>query len=418
MPADISRTLIPAFPPVPYNLLQLAYARFPGGTEIKRDDDGRQAVIDTNRHLGEGQTLLYGAAFTSEGIIIIIDVLVQQRGKWYAFLVRPSTRIKERHLTDAALHDAVLRAAGIQVADFYLLLLDMQYVRHGNISPEELFIQECITRKLSYQRPHVRGRMQMLKRMAAKDASRRAYDAQQELNGSSFSMQPDAVAVQAEPVELQVDGDALRAYLHALQYPLYFMDFEAYQTPIPEYDGHWPFRQLPFQYSVHRLDEPGGILYAEGYIAPPDAEPVAAFGAALLQATGTEGTVIVYNIDSEKLILEQLQQDHPEWEEKIHALKGRLVDLMVPFSRGFIRIPSIGNKLSLKYILPAMVPEMSYASLVIGNGDDANQAYNAIRTSNDPAFIEATRAHLLAYCEVDTLAMVRILEKMYALAGE
>ena len=228
----------------------------------------------------------------------------------------------------------------------------------------------------------------------------------------------ESLTVDNLPPQVEVDKDAVKAFLESLKYPLYFMDFEAYQTAIPEYDGHWPFRQLPFQFSVHRVDHPGGELHHHAFIAPVNTEPTTVFGTALLQATGDEGSVLVYNIDSEKLVLDQLEGDHPQWTNAIGRLRSRLVDLMLPFSKQAIRIPAIGNKLSLKYVLPVMVPQMSYSLLTIGNGDEANQAYNAIRASGDVDFIEKTRQALFAYAEVDTLAMVRILERMRELVRE
>jgi hypothetical protein len=282
-------------------------------------------------------------------------------------------------------------------------------------------VEERVGRRLRAHQQLVRPRMQMLKRMGAKAAARAEAVRQGEgtpLQAPRPPMKADVPSPSLTVAELEVDREALRSFLDGLRFPLYFMDFEAYQTAIPEYDGHWPFRQLPFQFSVHRLDSPGGPLHQDAFIAPADAEPIGAFGAALLEATGTEGSVLVYNVDSEQLILDQVEGDHPQWSVQIEALRKRLVDLIVPFSRQYIRIPSIGNKLSLKYTLPALVPEMSYATLAIAGGDEANQAYCAMRASTDPAFIEATRAALLAYCEVDTLAMVRILEKMRRLCAD
>lgn len=412
MPADYSSTfLIPAATIVPEDIRALVRQRIPGGIEIAMDDS-HQAVSDTKRCLQNGEGLLYNAAFTLEGIVITVDVLVKQGGKWFAYLVRPSTRIKENHLIDAALHDYMLHKSGLQLGNLSLLLLNTNYVRRGELSPKDLFIEEHIGNRIGAYRSEVRNRMQMLKRIAAKRAK-----GEERLKNPLpiFNVDTPIPSQIPLPVELQVDREALSGFLQGLRYPLYFMDFESYQTALPEYDGHWPFRQLPFQFSVHRLDAPGEALHHAAFVAPPKEEPTAAFGAALLQAIGDKGSVLVYNLDSEKLILDQLEKSHPHWSASIHLLRERLVDLLVPFSKQYIRIPSIGNKLSLKYVLPAMVPEMNYSALAIANGEEVNQAYNAIRKSTDPAFIEETKTALLAYCKVDTLAMVKILERMQEL---
>ncbi|RYY94881.1 MAG: DUF2779 domain-containing protein [Chitinophagaceae bacterium] len=408
---------VPAAHPADPFLLALAEQRFPGGVAVPRDGDARTAAADTKRLLQEGATTIYGAAFLHDGFLASIDILVQQRGRWFAYLLRPSTRVKEHQLVDAALHDTVLRGAGLVVDEWCLLLLNPQYVRRGHLSPEELFTETRVAKRLKALAPQVRPRMQMLKRMNSRDRARAAageapYQRPPGSRGGAAPGTPEG------PVELIVSRPALRSFLDGLQYPLYFMDFESYQEAIPEWDGHWPFRQLPFGYSVHRLDAPGAEPQHEAFVAPTNREPTASFGEALLQATGDRGTVLVYNRDSEQLTLEQLKADHPQWKEAIEALSARLVDLMLPFSQKIVEIPGIGNKLSLKYVLPSLVPDMSYALLAIGSGDHANQAYNALRASTDPAFIEATRKDLLEYSELDTLAMVRILERLYELAKE
>ncbi|MDB5252487.1 MAG: hypothetical protein JWP27_1656 [Flaviaesturariibacter sp.] len=421
MPDDRSapRLPVPALTGADESLRPYIRQRFPGGLAIGFEGDGLRAAAETKEAILGGQKIVYGAAFAGEGILIIFDVLAEIDGRWFGYVFKPSTRIKERHLVDVALCDQIAQSAGFYLDEPCLLLLNMQYVRRGSISPQDLFIEERVGRRLRIHQHLVRGRMQMLKRMGAKAVARAAAGEAQVKPGTPRPQaRSEMPPVSDTPAALEVDRASLRGFLDGLRYPLYFMDFEAYQTAVPEYDGHWPFRQLPFQFSVHRLDAPGGALHQEAFIAPGDAEPTGAFGAALLDATGTEGSVLVYNVDSEQLILDQLEGDHPQWSGPIEALRKRLVDLIIPFSRQYIRIPSIGNKLSLKYILPALVPDMSYSALEIAGGDEANQAYNALRESSDLQFIEATRTALLAYCEVDTLAMVRILEKMVRLCDE
>ena len=68
---------------------------------------------------------------------------------------------------------------------------------------------------------------------------------------------------------------------------------------------------------------------------------------------------------------------------------------------------------SIKKVLPALVPDLSYEDLAIANGGDASAAFFNLREETDTEQIKATREALLEYCGLDTLAMVRILEKLY-----
>jgi len=399
----------------PLRLLVQQY--LPDARRINPEGSGEGAMGATRAAIAAGVSAISEAVFAYEGVHLVVDGLERNQDRWNIYLFRPSTRIKEKHLVDAAICELALQQAGLTVGDVHLLLLNSAYVRQGPLDPQGLFEPVRVTRKLRYVQAQVPGRFRELRGMAAK--ARKKQESRGHSERPAFRLpEPRKAAEGPLPPALpvQVDQAALRVFLNDLQYPLYFMDFEAYQAAIPEYDGHWPFRQLPFQFSVHRLDEPGGVLHQEGFIAPGDAEPVAAFGAALLQVVGHRGSVIVYNRDSEQLILDQLEKDHPEWSTQIEGLRLRLVDLQQPFSQQIVRIPDIGNKLSLKYVLPALVPEMSYAVMVIGSGEEAHKAYSAIRNSTDEALISSVRAALLDYCALDTLAMVKILDKLQILA--
>ncbi|RYY87503.1 MAG: DUF2779 domain-containing protein [Chitinophagaceae bacterium] len=410
-----SQSLTPFSTPADEFLRRLAHQRFPGGISVQWDSDGNAAVEETKRLLDEGHTVLYDACIAHDGMLAVLDVLVERRGRWSGFLLRPSTKPKEKHFMDAALMAQLWEGAGYSLDETVLLLLNSQYVRRGELNPEALFCEVKI-RRVRFTTQDLRGRMQMLKRMAAKDRERAAR------TGSGAppkqpQFQKDATPPgMLGPVEIQVDGPLLQKFVHDIGYPRYFMDFESYQVAIPEWDGHWPFRQLPFQFSMHRQEAPGAALEHISFIAEGDVEPTLAFGQALLETTGQEGPVLVYNRDSEQLILDQLETDHPQWQDALEALRRRLVDIQLPFSAGWVRIPANGNKLSLKYVLPALVPDMNYTELNIGDGEEAHLAYNRLRHSKDPEQVAQIREDLAAYCAVDTLAMVRILERLEELA--
>lgn len=67
---------------------------------------------------------------------------------------------------------------------------------------------------------------------------------------------------------------------------------------------------------------------------------------------------------------------------------------------------------SIKLVLPALIPELSYEVMVVANGDDAVLAYKQLGETSDPAEAEQIRRDLLEYCKLDTLAMVKLLEKL------
>jgi len=108
----------------------------------------------------------------------------------------------------------------------------------------------------------------------------------------------------------------------------------------------------------------------------------------------------------------ELKADYPEFESAITAIQARIVDLMVPFRKKYYYLNAMQNSYSLKLVLPALVPELSYDEMIIADGGNASTAFYNLRFENDEAKIKETRQALLEYCKLDTLGMVRVLEKL------
>jgi len=67
---------------------------------------------------------------------------------------------------------------------------------------------------------------------------------------------------------------------------------------------------------------------------------------------------------------------------------------------------------SIKYVLPALVPELSYNDLDIKEGGTASNTFLSMVNETFEGNVEETRRQLLEYCKLNTCAMVRILEKL------
>jgi hypothetical protein len=67
---------------------------------------------------------------------------------------------------------------------------------------------------------------------------------------------------------------------------------------------------------------------------------------------------------------------------------------------------------SIKAVLPALVPELSYNDLDIKDGGTASNTFLSMINGTFQGNIEEARRQLLEYCKLDTFAMVKILEKI------
>jgi hypothetical protein len=126
---------------------------------------------------------------------------------------------------------------------------------------------------------------------------------------------------------------------------------------------------------------------------------------------------LVYNSIFELTRLRELGHMFPEFEAQILDITSRTLDLMEPFRKLHYYVPEMNGSHSIKQVLPALVPELSYKNLAIGNGQLATNAFEALQTETDIYKIAETRDQLLEYCKLDTLAMVKILEKLEEVAN-
>ena len=207
-------------------------------------------------------------------------------------------------------------------------------------------------------------------------------------------------------------SEELRIEFESLRYPLYFMDFETLNPAIPRFRGMRPYDHLPFQWSVHVQAQPEAAPERFEFLAMDSEDPRTAFISSLCEALGEQGSIVVYNEQFESQRLRELADWLPEYTQRIKDIQRRLWDLL-PVVRNHVYHPAFGGSFSLKAVLPALVPDMSYEGMQVPNGQAAGLAWESmIRGNASKSEREAKRKALLDYCAQDTLALVRLLEAL------
>lgn len=196
--------------------------------------------------------------------------------------------------------------------------------------------------------------------------------------------------------------------MNELRYPLHYLDFETFMSAVPLFDGTRPFQQLPFQYSMHVRSAPGTTPVHREFLADGKGDPRAAFVEHLLVDLGPEGDILAYNATFEKMILQQLIRDLPQYATLLHAILGRVKDLHTPFKAGWCVVPAMNGRTSIKVVLPALVPELSYGTLAVQEGDTASRLFLQLVNGRYTGDTTQLRTDLLAYCGMDTWAMVKL----------
>ena len=111
-------------------------------------------------------------------------------------------------------------------------------------------------------------------------------------------------------------------------------------------------------------------------------------------------------------ILESMAAWFSEYSDKIEYIISNMRDLMAPFRSKDCYLWQMNGSYSLKFVLPSLVPGLSYDEMEISNGGMAMDAYSTMCQTEDPGKLERIQKALLAYCKLDTLGMVRIVEKL------
>jgi hypothetical protein len=199
--------------------------------------------------------------------------------------------------------------------------------------------------------------------------------------------------------------------LDGLEHPLCFMDFETVFPALPRFAKMAPYNQIPFQWSVHRQEKPGGPLKHFEFLAENNSDPRLPFVESLCKAVRGAGNIVVYNQTFESGRLDDLARWLPAYKSDIKT-KAKMWDLLVIIGRNVYH-PTFAGSFSLKPVLPAFIPEMAYENLEVSDGMAAGTAWARFVDATTPAAEKVRlKLALLEYCKQDTLALVKLLEAL------
>ena len=411
---------------------------------------------------GKGEISTQGTYEDGPYQVRVDAALSDPAGEWVdIYEVKSATSIKKENYYDVAFQRLVLEAS-VPVRDVYLVYINKEYLHGDELDMEDFFTFENLNEEVEKRREEVLWeRENALKVIESKSPAgiipcdhpgscpcpatcfgdlpeypiyslpRLSPAKKRDLRGKGvFSIRelPGDYSL-SEKQELHrqavisgrplTDRPAIRKELEGLEYPLYFLDFETYATAVPLYAGYKPYQQVVFQYSLHVIDQDGGLKHHELLLTGED-DPGPRLAADLLEKVGDEGSIIVWNKGFEMGKNKEMAERYPSCREGLLRANERVYDLMEIFSKGLYVDSGFKGSASLKAVLPVFVPEFknAYEDLTISGGTQAMLTWGDILNGNIPAeLVPQVKSDLLAYCELDTLAMVRIWEKLRALCA-
>jgi hypothetical protein len=439
-----------------YEIGDLAQGLFPGGVIVPYDGlSHEEQIAMTASLIAQGCKTIYEATFFYNGVFIKADIIHHGDNGWDVYEVKAATGVKDYHLDDASVQYYVISGTGLPISRVFVVHVNNQYVRQGEIEVDKLFCKKDITaiakekqvfivEEIERQRamlkgdepiidigPHcseyypcdfighcwshipensifdLRGRMDSRYFLYEKDIVS-MFDVPQEYLSTRQFIQVDAAKTQ----EVHYDHNAVKEFLNSLWYPMYFLDFETSMEAIPPYDGIRPYQQVPFQYSLHHMDQQGDELKHDEFLAMPRTDPRKGLIEKLMSEIPDNACVLAYVSSFEISRLRDLAAWFPEHAAKIEKIIENVRDLAAPFRGYHIYHWQQQGSFSLKDVLPAMLPDFNYDHLDVQNGGMAMDAYAAMNQTDDPEWLAKIRKSLLEYCKLDTLAMVKILERL------
>lgn len=432
---------------------------FPNGVDASPENHFKmvESVGKTLDFISQGQTIIYEATFLYDEVLAALDILVNDEDGWKAYEVKSSTKVSDTYVKDAAIQYYTITNSGIDLKDISIIYINNQYVKNGEIDINELFTIESVLDQVLEFLPQIPNEVRRLRNVIESpevpkvdignhcsdpydcdfkgtcwkhipeysifDISRLNKDKKFDLYNqgvltlndidlSQTDLNPNQVLqVQSElSGSSHIDTNEIRNFTSGLNYPLYFLDFETIGPAVPIYDGSRPYQQLVFQYSLHLQETSSSELQHREYLADPTEDPRIGFIEQLIQDCGGNGDILVYNIGFEKGKLKDLIEVFPEYSNELRGIVNRLKDLMTPFQQKWYYTPEMKGSYSIKSVLPALVPELSYNDLEIKEGGTASNTFLSMVNGTFEGDLQVARKQLLEYCKLDTYAMVKILE--------
>jgi len=384
----------------------------------------------------------------ADGVIHELDTNV-----YHLYEIKSSTSTKKEHLPDATFQSIVI-GQSINLETIHLILLNDQYIRGDELDIEQLFSVPDVTGEVSEMTPDILAKMRQALEIVKSEQSTSIVNClnpktcpcpglcHPNLPKASIYNIPNLTPKKKRELEElktiaieDIDDDypltpkqrkivdvmqsktpyldkpTVRGLLQSLTYPLYFLDYETYDEAMPLYKGHKPYQKMVFQFSLHIVSSNSETIQHEEYLALEPGDPARGLVKHLRKCISDQGTIIVWNKAFEGGRNKEMAELYPEYKDFLLDVNARMFDLMEIVSKGYYLRPEFLGSWSIKNVLPVMSPELSYKTLSINKGDQAMIEWYEM-ANDDKTKKDGVAKALLEYCGLDTMAMVKVWEKL------
>lgn len=442
----------------------LAQKYFDGGIEITEDfTQISKAIISTQKAVTSGEAIIYEAcACSNEGVYSRIDILKKvddpnsNEAEWDLIEVKSSTKVHPYHIDDLALQYYAFTGAGYKIRKCFLMHINNQYVRNGEIDIRELFTQSDITSEVLSKQEEIKTKSDELLKLDKKNKPKaeigprckkhfkceykdHCWPKVPKISVFNFFSEKKALKLIdkkiVEPKDLNkkdypkgnklieleaylnktthIEKDKIKGWLNSLTYPVYHFDFETINPAIPLFDGMTPYKMYPFQFSLHIQETKGGPCKHIEFLNEALKDFREDIIKSMLNNLGKKGSIIAYYSSFEMDRIKDLASDFPKYSGELLTLLERFVDIYEPFKNRWLYHPNQNGSASLKATYPSFIGN-DYSKLEIQEGGNASRLYlDFLKSGLNEKEKNVLLNNLKKYCELDTLAMVKLLELLY-----
>lgn len=429
--------------------------------DIDFNEDLKKMIDKTKEVLEENQVCnITEASFEYDHNFCSVDILRKNKNHYEIYEVKSSTEVKDIYIEDASYQYYVLTKLGYLIDKVSIVYINSHYIRQGELNLSKLFKIKDITRIAQEKRLEVFDNIQRIQKYLEKreeqpsniglhcmnpyecpyfsyctkmlekpnifdvrglKASKKfeiyekgAYTYQDLLREKELSEKYlEQIDFEYNNKTDKIEKEKIKKFLKTLTEPLYFLDFETFQQAIPLYDGVSPYEQIPFQYSLHYIENKE--LKHKEFLAETGKDPRRSLAEQLVQDIPKDVCTVAYNMRFEKMVIQKLAKIYPDLKEHLMNIYENMKDLMIPFRDRNYYTKDMKGSYSIKYVLPALFPtdpSLNYHNLEeVHNGSEAMNAFASLGNLKKQEQ-EKLRYHLLRYCELDTYAMVKIYQKL------
>lgn len=397
---------------------------------------------------------------TNQGLYAEADIIQQNDdGTVNIYEVKSSSSVSDAHLMDATFQTIVLERSGINVKSIYIVHLNKEYVRSDILNVAEMMTFTIVTEqvrsiidetsvevdlavglleqtkideascsclKLSKSHhcasfdyfnpnipiPSIYNLPRIHKNKILLFSSEHRFDLN-DIDESEVSGNQLSVLQAAKTNSPVINESVLEKFYEQVKYPLYFLDYETFSSAIPLIDGVKPYAHIPFQFSLHVIPSEGSEeLNHFEYLADGAELPIKMIED-MQNCIGSTGSLVSWHKSFENTRNKEMARLYPDKLDFLNDISNRMIDLEDIFKGGYVDI-AFGGSTSIKKVLPVIVPELSYDNMEVANGTDAMEAFTRMLEMPEGSDRKKLKKDMLEYCELDTLAMVRIFQKMNA----